>query len=184
MRRLLQLLALVPSLAALTACGPSTYGSRACEPHRDSTDAPVEIAALLIGTAIVAAEHAEARNEEHEAARDAAENVPPPAVPSLLASPRDSVAEGAPPRFDGMAARAALARVDLGPCRASAGAPRGYGHAKVTFAPSGGVAEVLIDGPTGLGDGVVACVGGRLGQARVGPFTGAPTTVRFQTFVP
>lgn len=98
---------------------------------------------------------------------------PPPPPPAPPPSPRDAVPidDGRRP-FDPQAARAALSRIDVSPCADEAGAPRGYGHAKVTFNPDGSVSKVVIDEPKGLSDAAVECIGNRLGTATVPAFEG------------
>lgn len=81
-----------------------------------------------------------------------------------------------PPPFDAVAARGALARIDVSVCR-TAGAPPGYGHAKVSFNPSGEATKVVIDEPNGLPATAVKCIGDRLGAARVPAFRGSYVTV-------
>jgi hypothetical protein len=171
-------------LPAITACGPSLYGFEACHPGRGVTtraDAAVE-AAALVATAIVVTANALAHDDVEE---PPPAYVPAPPGPPLPRSARDAVVREREEeaRFDGLAARAALGRLDLASCR-SRGAPHGYGHARVTFAEDGHVARVVIDAPSGLAEEAVACVGARLGEARVAAFTGPAAPVGFQTFVP
>jgi hypothetical protein len=97
--------------------------------------------------------------------------VPPPAPPD-----RDRPADPPPPSFDASAARSALSAVDLGACKA-AGAPAGYGHARVTFVETGHVAKVVVDSPAGLSPDAVQCIGNRLGTAEVSPFEGSEIAV-------
>ncbi len=99
---------------------------------------------------------------------------PPPPVYVVQAPPRAAPPEPTPPpppAFSPSAARASLEAVNLGTCR-DGGAPLGYGHARVTFAPDGTVSRVTVDSPAGLNAAAVACIGGALGQASVPPFSG------------
>jgi hypothetical protein len=93
----------------------------------------------------------------------------------------DATAE--PAHFDPGAALNALHAVDLAPC-ASRGAPRGYGHARVTFDADGRADRVVIESPPGLSPDAVACVGNTLGAAKVPPFDGAPIAVGASYRVP
>jgi hypothetical protein len=111
-------------------------------------------------------------------------NPPGPAGPPLPASTRDRLPPSdAAPAFDAARARAALIEVDLADCRA-AGAPSGYGHAKVTFNPWGEASKVVLDEPPGLSAAAVSCIGDRLGAATVAPFRGSYVTVGTTYFVP
>lgn len=102
--------------------------------------------------------------------------VPPPPLPP--ASPRDRVpANDALPGFDPIRARLALSNADLPSCR-DAGVPSGhYGHAQVTFASSGDVERIAVDGPADLSAEAVSCVGAALGRATVPAFRGSAVTV-------
>ncbi len=97
--------------------------------------------------------------------------VPPPPPPA-----RETPEGPEGPRFDAAAARASLDAIDLDACR-DAGAPRGYGHARVTFADAGNVTKVVVDSPSGLSAEAVACVGQHLATATVPTYEGAPVTV-------
>jgi len=97
--------------------------------------------------------------------------VPPPPPPARESPP------GPPPiGFDGAAARASLDSVELDSCRAQ-GAPKGYGHAKLTFAPAGNITKVVVDSPAGLSAEAVSCIGSHLATASAPPFEGSPVTV-------
>lgn len=103
--------------------------------------------------------------------------------PQLPASPRDRVpSERAAAGFDAPRARAALSAVDLSSCREQ-GAPRGYGHAIVTYSAGGFPLKVLIDDPGGLSHAAVQCVGERLGGKSVAPFEGPATEVGVTWFI-
>jgi hypothetical protein len=85
--------------------------------------------------------------------------------------------------FSAPSALAAIHALDLAPCTAR-GAPRGYGHAQITFLPDGKASTVLIDAPEGVPPDAVACLGASLGAARVPAFDGAPMTVGASYFMP
>jgi hypothetical protein len=78
--------------------------------------------------------------------------------------------------FDAAVAHEAIAPVDVSSCEAK-GAPVGYGHARVTFRPSGIVSRVAIDAPIGMSQEAVACLGDRLGRATVPNFQGGEITM-------
>lgn len=75
------------------------------------------------------------------------------------------------------------AAASLGPIAASVGSckradgPTGGGHAKITFAPSGNVQSVEIDGGPFPGTAVGGCVAGKFRGAHIAPFSGGPVTV-------
>jgi hypothetical protein len=64
----------------------------------------------------------------------------------------------------------------VGSCKRADG-PTGSGHAKITFAPSGNVTSVEIDGGPFPGTSVGGCVAGKFRGAHVPAFSGGPTTV-------
>ncbi|HVH42143.1 MAG TPA: hypothetical protein VM925_07355 [Labilithrix sp.] len=98
-------------------------------------------------------------------------------VAPLPRSPRDDVRRSDDlPSFDPQAARAAFNTIDVAECR-SAGAPSGYGHARVTINPDGRVSKVVVDEPAGLSAEAVRCIGDRLGTATVAPFKGSLVTM-------
>ena len=110
------------------------------------------------------------------------ETPPPAAPPSTPSTPSTTtrvpvaaravdVVDGDRAAFDAMGARAALRSIDVGACRARE-LPRGHGHAVVTFAPSGGVSEILIDEPAGLSPRAVACLAESYRMANVRAFSG------------
>ena len=106
-------------------------------------------------------------------------NEPPPPAPSTpstttrvpVAAPMVDVADGDRRAFDAMGARASLRSVDVSACR-TRDLPRGHGHAVVTFAPGGGVSEILIDEPAGLSPRAVACLAECYRTANVRAFSG------------
>jgi hypothetical protein len=108
---------------------------------------------------------------------------PPPMVfavdPSPLAPPPTRHAP-----FDATAAKVALEQLDVGSCRAQ-GAPRGYVHARTTFANTGAVRKVIVDAPAGLSPEAVSCLGTKMGEANVPPFEGGDdVAVAVSLFVP
>lgn len=93
---------------------------------------------------------------------------------SALAKPAKR-APGTP--FDKVAAGAALEQVDLGKCRVPT-APRGEGHVKLTFDPSGSVKEAVVDaGPFLATPAVAKCIGEQYKKVKVPAFQGEPVTV-------
>ncbi len=98
-------------------------------------------------------------------------------APLPRASRRDVVRdEPELPSFDPQAARAAVSRVDVSACRA-AGAPAGWGHAKVTFNPDGTASKVVLDEPSGLSASAVQCIGSRVGAVTLPRFKGSLVTM-------
>jgi hypothetical protein len=89
--------------------------------------------------------------------------------------------KAAAPAFDMAAARTALHDVDLGPC---ATGQASYGHGVVTFAPSGHITKVVIDGPDGLASTTAKCIGDRVGTARTTAFSGAEVTTGMTFYMP
>lgn len=100
------------------------------------------------------------------------EYVPPPPPPARERVPSEPPA----PSFDPAAARNALGNTNVAVCKAS-GAPQGYGHGKVTFAPDGHVVRVVVDSPAGMTADAVSCIGRELGTAVVPPFGGRDMTM-------
>jgi len=88
-----------------------------------------------------------------------------------------------PPSFDALRARQELAQVELTKCRES-GAPRGYGHAKVTFNPSGDISKVVIDEPAAMAAPASKCIGDAIGKTTIPVFNGSLVTVGTTYFVP
>jgi hypothetical protein len=104
-------------------------------------------------------------------------------APPLPASPRDRIANApAVVRFDATQARATLAGADLSSCREQE-APRGYGHAVVTYSEAGFATKVVIDDPAGLSPTAVRCVGEKLGAQTVAAFAGPATEVGVTWFI-
>jgi hypothetical protein len=140
--------------------------------------------ALLLGSltaAIVLEEERDRRDREPTVIYVNAVGEPAPLPP---ASSRDRVPDPEPlPAFDGARARSELSSVDVADCR-EAGVPRGYGHARVSFNPSGEATKVVVDEPSGLSPRAYRCIGDRLGTVTVAPFRGSYVTVGTTWFVP
>ena len=121
------------------------------------------------------------------------DTVAPTAVSGLAASPEAWAAAAQEPasssqaeqaaRFDVNEAHHRLSGVDLSKCR-EAGAPRGFGHAKVSFKPSGDIAKVIIDEPFALRPKAAKCVGDELATATIPVFSGDLVTVGTTWYVP
>jgi hypothetical protein len=90
--------------------------------------------------------------------------------------PEPVVPESATPPFDAVRARSALEAIDVAHCWAP-GAAHGYGKARVTFGPSGGVDRVEITNPPEGGLPDKACIARSYGAARVPTFEGAGVSV-------
>jgi hypothetical protein len=164
-------------LASLTGCG-----------RHGATGYALFATGVVVGAA-VATEH------EHEEARERAREereddypytrviiVNPPVVVTTVPAASPPAAPSSPP-FDAKRARASLAEVDVSSCR-EAGAPRGYGHARVTFNPSGDTTKVVVDEPSAMPPAAARCVGEALGRATVPEFHGSLVTVGTTWFVP
>lgn len=169
-----------------SGCYAGTYRHHGHYHHHGGGGSGVVAAAavgLLAGAAIASAatEHHHHREEPVYVREVVYVNGPAPAP--LPASSRDRVTTDTPAGFDAKAARAELSRVDLSACR-DAGAPRGYGHAKVTFNPDGRASKVVVDTPAGLSDAAVKCVGDRLGMVTVPTYEGSLVTMGSTWFVP
>lgn len=101
----------------------------------------------------------------------------PPAAKSTAAAP--APARGEAPPFDRAAALAALnAASDAARACKKPDGPTGSGRIAVTFAPSGVVTAVNIEGPPFAGTAVGGCVAAKFRNARVPAFSGGIVTVR------
>jgi hypothetical protein len=165
------------SLAAVLATG--CYG-------RGGPDAFVAGAIFTSAIISVASSHAEQeRQEAWEREQDEAPLYPAKYVvnPQVAFEAPPPPAPPGPPSFDAKAARNALAAVDLAECR-TAGAPRGYGHAKATVNPSGDISKVVIEEPAGMPPAATRCIGNAIGRVTVPEFSGSFVTVGTTFFVP
>lgn len=165
-----------------TGCGHSYTSHGRHHHHRHRSDAVDMIAAgLFVGAAIVDLAASTSRSspepepEPVPVYRTYTYDAPTPTPTPRSA--RDAVPEdAASPLFDAHAARAALNAVDVSSCR-SAGAPAGYGHARVTVNPDGVVSKVVVDEPRGLSAAAAKCLGDRIGAATVPPYRGSLVTM-------
>ncbi len=141
-------------------------------------------AALLL-TAVVLHTASHTHHEHPQVVYVSAEQPPLEPGPIVVMPPpsRDEVVEVRTIPFNARQARTGLAGADFQACRTE-GAPRGYGHAAVTFGPSGNVTRVVIDRPGGLTPQAVNCLGRELGKVTVSEFTGQSVTVGTTFLVP
>ena len=79
-------------------------------------------------------------------------------------------------QFDRGCAAAALGSADIFRCF-DANGPRGTGHVKVTFAPTGAVASVELDGGPFPETATGACIQAAYRALRISPFEGGAVTV-------
>lgn len=139
---------------------------------------------MILGSALANA----SSHHEHERTTNVTTvvyaNSPPTHYPAATPPPeRSSVPDNQLPAFDPAAARSKLAAVELSKCSDS-GAPRAFGHATVTFNPSGDISKVVIDEPGGMYDAAVKCIGDEIGKVRVAPFRGSLVTMGTTWYVP
>jgi hypothetical protein len=147
-------------------------------------DARIMSTAFLVGSFTVAEMVERDRERREEPLSVIYVNAAGAPAPLPPASVRDRVPDPEPlPAFDGARARSALSSVDVAACR-ELGVPRGYGHAKVSFNPSGEATKVVVDEPSGLSPAAARCIGDRLGTVAVDPFRGSYVTVGTTWFVP
>jgi hypothetical protein len=78
--------------------------------------------------------------------------------------------------IDAAEAKQALVDARIDDCEAR-GLRKGYGHVRVTFAPSGYVSRAVVDLPRDLSTEALACIGEHLGAVTVVPFAGSPVVV-------
>lgn len=183
--RALALLLVMAALATGCYAGPrrGMYVSSHHHHHgSDGADLAFATVGLLATVAMMASDAEVERRESERIYYQPIYYVNGPAPPPLPASAKDRVTDDRLQSFDAQSARAALGAVDLGECRA-AGAPRGYGHAKVTFNPDGKASKVVVDTPDGLSDAAVKCIGDRLGAVTVPEYEGSYVTVGTTWFV-
>ena len=170
------------SLFALNGCY-GHHGAHVHSHHHHHGGGDLALAAtvgIIAGAAIVASAESERPRQPEPVYYQPVVYVSTPALP---ASSRDRVTSDDSSTFDAKGARAALGAVDLTTCRAE-GAPRGYGHAKVTFNPDGKASKVVVDTPDGLSSSAVKCIGDRLGAVVVPEYQGNLVTVGTTWFVP
>jgi hypothetical protein len=173
---------LIAGILSIVLLGCGTYSRHGRYGHvhsRGGGGSGVALAVgVLAGAAIVAASSSSSDRREPEPERVYVNNVyyvngPPAPTPR---STRDEVKDSGLPAFDPQAARVALNNIDVSGCR-EAGAPKGYGHAMVTFNPDGRISKVHIDVPTGLSQDAASCIGDRMGTATITPFKGSLVTM-------
>ena len=177
MKPLLSRIVLAGLLAvSVMGCRHSLSYSRSGHVHRHDSGAEVVFAGLLLGAAIGAAAASTPPEPEPQYYSNVYYVYGPPPAP-LPRSARDNVEqEVALASFDPHAARVALNGIDVSSCR-EAGAPKGFGHAKVVINPDGKISKVIIDEPAGMATDAAKCVGDRLGTATVPPFKGSLVTM-------
>lgn len=78
--------------------------------------------------------------------------------------------------FDRAAASAALERVELTRCKVT-NAPRGEGHVKLTFEPSGAVKDAIVDAGPWIGSPVASCISSQFKKIHVPAYDGSPVVV-------
>lgn len=183
---------LVAALGLVTAsvgtgcapCAPGAYGHA----HFGGYGHPSGVAAvagLVVAGAVLATDAAIASQDppqDDEEPEVIVVQAPAPLPPQRMqppAAPRPS-----PVAFDAGAAADSLHALDLSTCVDAGALPRTYGHAQVTFDPSGKVSKVAIDRPANLSAAAVSCLGDRLGQATAPRFDGNPATVGTGFVVP
>jgi hypothetical protein len=109
-----------------------------------------------------------------------------PDVPGYLQAPPDPPPMGASDpshaAFDPVAPLTAIDRLDLSRC-ISSGALIGWGHARLTFEPSGQVSEVVVESTAGLPAGAVECIRAELASVWAAPFEGDAITIGASYFV-
>jgi len=158
-------------------------------PAREVGDGPRVVMPVVARGAVLA----------HAIRETALPPLPPPDVPSSVAPSMEGDDERSSPQPAALAAplpeappsggvalayaRQALGSVPVADCRAR-GLPAGYGHALVTFDATGRAVRVRLDGGEALAREAVACVGERLGAAKVEAFEGSPITVGTSWYLP
>lgn len=167
-------LLLLLALASTGCFGGARYRGRFVSSPATSVDLAIFTAAAIFTVADIATrEHGCRRCEEPPHVTNITVNTYAPQAPQNAALVPPPARGGVEPQGTGSIgpsahdARSALSRVDVSRCRAE-GAPRGYGHANVTFDRAGHVSKVVVDRPANLSDAAVACLGRELGGARLG----------------
>ena len=149
------------------------YSSHGIHRHHDGAETIAVVAGVIAGAALVEA----AREPEPERVYYSTVYYYGPPPPPTPRSPRDLVEDDVElPPFDPHAARSALNGIEVSTCR-EAGAPTGFGHAKVTFNPDGRISKVVVDEPPGMSEAAAKCIGDRIGTATVPPFKGSLVTM-------
>lgn len=162
--------------AGAMGCGHSFRHSSHGHHHHGGAEAVGLVAGLIVGAAIAEAASSSREEDPERPYRYYSNGYYGPA-PVVSRSTRDLLQEDvASPPFDAHAARAALSEIDVSPCR-EAGAPAGFGHAKVTFNPDGRSSKVVVDEPSGMSAAAAKCIGDRIGTATVPPFRGSLVTM-------
>jgi hypothetical protein len=167
-------LVLLLALASTGCLGGARYGRGVVSRRATGVDLAIFTAAAVLTVADIATRERRCRRCEEPAhvtyvtvntdARQVPQNaalVPPPARGGVEP---DGAGPIGPTAHE---ARTALSRIDVSRCRGE-GAPRGYGHANVTFDKDGHASKVVVDRPASLSDAAVACLGRELGTARLG----------------
>ena len=176
------LLASMFGLVTLNGCATTGFGyhHHSYGHHGDGGGGFALLTGILVGAAISESLHDSPR--EPEVLTDAEpppNDAPPPPALTAWPLPPPLPERVHAPGLDPIVARNALRAVDVSACRKEQAAPIGYGHARVTFDPDGVVKSVVVDGPAGLSDAAVACIGAKIGEASVPPFRGPATTAGY-----
>jgi hypothetical protein len=107
-------------------------------------------------------------------------------VPGYLQAPPDPPPPGAidpsHAAFDPVPVLNAIDRLDLSRCLSS-GALIGWGHARMTFEPTGEVSTVVVESAVGLPDAAVECLRAELASVTATRFEGDPVTIGASYFV-
>lgn len=140
-------------------------------------------AGVITGAVIASSDRSYEREERYYPAPAPIYIIAQPPAAAAPRAPAPQPAPPPPPPFDAKHARSALSEIDLAACRAE-GAPRGYGHAKVTFNPSGDISKVVIDEPAKMSPAAAKCIGDAIGRATVPLFNGSLVTMGTTWYVP
>jgi hypothetical protein len=180
------------SLVFLPSCAAHGHGYTRVHHAHGSSGADAAVAAIEliadIAQLVVTSQDCDPVVEEVVVAPTPPAPPEPPAASVLVVPPLSPLPSAPAPNamhgpFDAAAARRALGAVDLSACRQHT-APRGYGHATITYTPDGTPVMVAVDAPSGLSPDAASCIGDRLGAFPVAPFSGGPVTVGTTYFVP
>jgi predicted Zn finger-like uncharacterized protein len=170
-----------PPASALAAAATATAAAAATAAATDS--APVASAAPTDSSAAAPTAAATTAKPATTAAAAAAAAPPPAATTAAAAAaappPAAAAAAGASDQpFNMGAAKASLGGIAGGAQSCKKGDVSGSGRATVTFAPSGAVQSVTVEGTGFEGTPTGACVARMFRGARVPPFSGSPFSVR------